>query len=135
MLNYLYWAFFIGGMVLIYFAIRFYNQSNIILDVGIKTTATVVDLIEVSDDDGPTYKPVFEYLDRTNTKREFKSNVSSRPAAYIIGEKAKIVYDPDDLEEVKTITYWGLYRWTIILLCIAAPLMIIGGGYLLYTRG
>jgi len=73
--------------------------------------------------------------DRSNTTKEFKSEVSSRPPAYKIGEKVEIVYDPKDVDEVKVVSFWGLYRWAIILSCFAAPLLIIGGGYLLYQRG
>ena len=40
----------------------------------------------------------------------------------------------NDKGEFKMSSYWGLYRWTIILLTFAAPFLIIGGGYLLYTR-
>lgn len=134
MIQYLYWGLFGTGFVLTFFAIKMYNDTNQLLKTGIKTKAVVKDLIEVSDDDGPMYKPVFEYVDRSNTAKEFKSEVSSRPPAYTIGEKVKIVYDPKDVEEIKVVSYWGLYRWTIILLAIASPLLIIGGGYLLYNR-
>ena len=135
MIQYLYWALFAGGFIAMYFAVKMYNDTNQLLKTGIKTKAVVKDLIAVSGDDGPTYKPVFEYMDRSNTIQEFKSDVSSRPPAYKIGEKVEIVYDPKDEEEVKVVSYWGLYRWSIILLSIASPLLIIGGGYLLYIRG
>jgi len=134
MINYLYWSLFIGGLTLIYFAIKSYSTTNRLLENGIKTSAKVIDLIAISGDDGYTYKPVFEYTDKTNTKREFKSKISSSPAPYSIGEKVKIVYNPRNNKEVKVIGFWGLYRWTIILLSIASPLLIISGGYLLYTK-
>lgn len=135
MIQYLYWALFVAGFVAAYFAVKMYNDTTQLLNTGIKTKAVVKDLIEVSGDDGPTYKPVFEYVDRSNTTQEFKSGVSSRPPAYKIGEKVEVVYDPKDVEETKVVSFWGLYRWTIILLSIASPLLIIGGGYLLYARG
>lgn len=135
MINYLYWGLFIGGLILVYFAFKNYNSTNSLVENGIKTTATVTELITIHDSDGNTYKPVFEYTDKTNTKKEFKSDVSSRPAAYSIGEKAKIVYNPKNDNEIKIVSFWGLYRWTIILLSIASPLIIIGDGYLLYTKG
>lgn len=134
MIQYLYWALFTGGFVALFFAVKMYNDTNELLKTGIKTKAIVKDLIEVSGDDGPTYKPVFEYKDRSNTTKEFKSDVSSSPPAYKVGEKVAIVYDPNDVDEIKVVSYWGLYRWTIILLSLASPLIIIGGGYLLYMR-
>lgn len=135
MIQYLYWGLFTAGFVMAFFAIKMYNETNQLLKTGIKTNATVIEMIRVSGDDGPTYKPVFEYMDRNHTRKEFKSEVSSSPPSYSIGEKVKIVYNPKEDDEVKTISFWGLYRWTIILLSIASPLLIIGGGYLMYSRG
>ena len=88
------------------------------MKTGVKTKAVVKNLIEVHDEDGTMYKPVFEFLDKSNISREFVSSVSSRPAAYKIGEKVKVVYNPKDYKEVKVVSYWGLYRWSIILCCI-----------------
>ncbi|TMM58799.1 DUF3592 domain-containing protein [Maribacter algarum] len=134
MIQYLYWALFAGGMVSLYFAMRSYNNTRDLLSTGIKTTATVVEMITVSGSDGSTYKPVFEFADRQQEVRRYESDISSNPPAYKVGEKVKIVYDEKDDDEVKTISFWGLYRWCIVLLCIASPLLIIGGGYLLYMR-
>jgi hypothetical protein len=134
MINYLYGALLLISLVLIYFANKQYNKTTKLISNGVKTTATVVSLITVSGSDGNTYKPVFEYTDKLNIKQIFKSEVSSNPPAYRIGEKIKIIYNPIDKSEVKTISYWGLYRWAIILLSIASPFLIIGGGYFLYSR-
>lgn len=134
MIEYLYAGLFIISFVLVYFAIKQYNGTKELMHSGIKTTATVIDLIEISGDDGYTYKPVFEYKDRNDTSFTFKSDVSSSPAPYKIGARVKIIYDRDH-DERKVVSFWGLYRWTIILLCIASPMLIIGGGYFLYARG
>jgi len=132
MIQYLYWAFCAVGMILLYFAMRSYNNTRDLLSTGIKTTATVVEMITVSSSDGSTYKPVFEFTDRRHEIRRYESKISSSPPSYKVGEKVKIVYDQKEEDEVKTISFWGLYRWCIILLCIASPLLIIGVGYLLY---
>lgn len=134
MIEYVYGGLFLISIILIYFAFKQYSGSRQLIHSGIKTTATVIDLIEVSGDDGYTYKPVFEYTDKSATKVTFKSEISSSPAPYKIGERVKILYSRDGTER-KVVSFWGLYRWTIILLCIAAPMLIIGGGYFLYARG
>jgi len=133
MINYLYWGLFLAGILLLYFALRAYNNTNSLLQEGIKTTAVVVKMVSSSSSDGTTYRPIFEFTDRGNTVRTYESSVSSSPPSYKVGDKVKIVYNPKEDDEVKTITFWGLYRWTIILLCIASPLLIIGGGYLWYS--
>lgn len=134
MIEYLYSGILLISIVLIYFAIKQYSNTKELISTGIKTTAEVIDLIEISGDDGYTYKPVFEYTDRTNTKIIFKSKVSSSPPSYKIGDNVNIIYSKDN-DERKIVSFWGLYRWTIILLSIASPFFIIGGGYLLYTKG
>lgn len=131
---YLYGTLFTIGLVLTFFAYSQYQKTVKLQDIGRKTTAHVIRLITVQGDDGNTYKPVFEYLDRSKNTKTFVSDVSSSPPSYKIGDKVKIVYNPKEESDVKVISYWGLYRWTIILIAIASPLLIIGGGYLLYVR-
>ncbi len=134
MIEYLYGGMLVISVILIYFGIRHYNVTKNLLTDGIKTKAKVIDLIKITGDDGYTYKPVFEYKDKANNIVTFKSDVSSSPAPYDIGDTVNMVYAKNS-DEKKIISFWGLYRWTIILLSIASPLLIIGGGYILYSRG
>jgi hypothetical protein len=135
------WQLLYGGLLFIgltlsSFALWHYQKTKKLLSDGIKTTAIVVDLLESTDNDGDTvYMPVFEFTDRSLEVVRFKSEISSRPASHKIGQKVKVVYDPSDTTEVKVVSFWGLYRWAIILFCIASPLLIIGGGYFLYDWG
>jgi len=133
MIEYLYVGMLLISVILIYFAINQYNKTKHLINNGIQTKAKVIDLIEISGDDGYTYKPVFEYTDKGNNIITFKSDVSSSPAPHNIGDIVNIVYSKDS-DDRKVVSFWGLYRWTIILLSVAFPLLIIGGGYLLYTK-
>jgi len=74
----------------------------------------------------------FSNLHRSLKKQQYTSGISSRPPAYEIGEKVKLIYSPQQIDDVKTISFWGLYRWSVILLMDASPLLVIGGAYLLY---
>jgi len=134
MIEYVYYGMILISIVLIYFAMKQYSGTQELLSDGIKTKAEVIDLIESTDDDGSTYKPVFEFTDRTDHKITFKSEISSSPAPYKIGDQVQIIYSKNT-DERKVVSFWGLYRWTIILLSIASPLLIIGGGYVLYAQG
>lgn len=134
MITYLYAGMLLISLVLIYFANKNYYSTKSLIDKGVKTTATVVDLLEIRGDDSSTYKPVFKYTNLAGTEQTFKSQVSSRPAPYKIGDHIQILYSKDGAK-VKIISFWGLYRSTIILLAIASPLLIIGGGYFMYTNG
>ena len=133
MIAYLYATLLTIALVLMYFAYKQYIVTDQLMNSGIKTKATVVDLIELSGSDGSTYKPVFEYEDWSDNKYSFESEISSNPAPFTIGDKVDIVYSKDKKTQ-KVISYWGLYRWTIILLSIAAPLFVIGGGYFLFRQ-
>jgi len=133
-MTYLYTGLLFTGIAITFLSLWFYSNSQRLLEKGTITDGVVIELIRSTSNDGNMYKPVFEYTDRANTKITFKSSFSSSPAPYKIGDKVKIVYMPDNKTQ-KIITFWGLYRWTIILLCIASPMLIIGGGYLLYIRG
>ena len=131
MVNVLYGILFAIGLVLLFFSIKCYQKTKDLLHSGKKTTAIVIDFIEVSDDDGTTYKSVFEYYDNHKEKHIFNSGVSTSPKSHKLGQKVKVVYDVTH-DNVKLISFWGLYRWTIILLSIASPFLVIGFGYFLY---
>ena len=129
----IYTGFFLFSLALVYFAYRQYLNTQDLLLMGKKTQATVIDLIQVSSDDGGyTYKPVFEYRAK-GEKRTHVSSISSSPAPYQVGEKVQIVFDTMD-DEVKIVSFWGLYRWSVILLMFAAPIFVLCGSYLLYSK-
>lgn len=123
------------GLILLYYAYYHYTKTTNLISSGVKTTATVVRLMEVNSDDSYTYKAVFEFTDGNEINYELTSSVSSNPPMYQVGERVKVVYNAKDPNEVKVVSFWGLYAWSVVLFCIACPLIIIGGGYLWYARG
>nr|WP_321236430.1 DUF3592 domain-containing protein [uncultured Psychroserpens sp.] len=131
MIDYLYGAFVLIGFVLLFFSFRSYQNTKDLLSLGRKSKAVVVDYIEVQGDDSTTYKPVFEYYDNNKQAHLYESEVSSSPRPYKIGQQVEVVYDKNH-EDVKVISFWGLYRWSIILLMIASPFLVLGIAYFLY---
>lgn len=128
----LYGFFLFLGLTLAYFSFQQYQKTQHLLKNGIRTIGTVKKLVLTQDDDGPMYSPVFEYTDRSNTHHEFESKVRSRPPAYEVGEKVKLVYSRKDSNNVKVVSFWGLYSASVILAMVAAPLLIIGFSYIVY---
>ncbi|SHG55851.1 DUF3592 domain-containing protein [Flagellimonas flava] len=128
----LYGSFLFLGLVLAYIAFQHYQKTQKLLLDGVRATATVSQLLTNQDSDGNTYTPVFEFKDRTNTLQTYRSPISSSPPAYKVGDKVKIVYDRKDSGNVKTVSFWGLYRVSVILMMVASPLLVIGASYLLY---
>jgi hypothetical protein len=120
-------ALLIGSLLMLKKSMAFLKNSE-------RATATVVDLQMVSGSDGDTYKPVFVFKTYANQEITYRSGVSSSPPAWEIGEEATIAYDRNAPATAQLLTYWGSFRWSIILACIAMPLLIIGGGYHLAQR-
>lgn len=118
-----------------YYAYQHYTKTTNLISHGVKTTATVTDLLEVVGDDSSTYKAVFEFMDRNENSYQLTSSVSSNPPMHKLGDRVKVIYNAKDPNEVKVVSFWGLYAWSVVLLCVACPLIIIGGGYLLYVKG
>ena len=134
MVEFIYGALLIAGLLLLYFANKNYISSKDLFNNGVKTKAKVIDLIKIRSDDGYTYKPVFEYTNRFDETVAFTSDISSSPPAYKVGATVMVVYSKEDTEERRIVSFWGLYRWSIILLCIASPLLIISVSYFLYSK-
>ncbi len=129
----IYGGLLIVGVVLAFFAIQEFNKTQKLLKLGVTTTGKVIDVIIDSSGEGSTYTPVFEYYTSQNEKKTHTSEVGSgSSSSYEIGEKIELIYSEKGDKSVKTISYWGLYRWTVVWLACAAPLLIIGGGYFLY---
>ncbi len=119
------------SLILGYISYTFYLKTQNFVQEGTVTTAIVTDLIASrnSDDDGYTYAPVFEYEDENGEKISHQHSISSSPASYSINQKVPIIC----LEgSYKVLSFWGLYRVTIILLMIASPLFVVGFGHALY---
>jgi len=130
--EYVYQIMMIAAGVLIFFAIKQYNNTQNLLNNGEYAIATVVKFIENSNSDGDdTYKAVFEYHNKHSELISFKDEFSSSPKAYSLGEKIQVVYLEKEKKH-KVVSFWGLYRWTILLTCFASPLTIISVGHLFY---
>ncbi|WP_418360822.1 DUF3592 domain-containing protein [Sphingobacterium detergens] len=80
------------------------------------------------------YKPLLQY--QLNGKvQTFSPNTSSNPPAYRIGEKVTLIHDPKNADDVRILSYWGVYLASNILLAFALPMLLIGGGYFLFKAG
>jgi hypothetical protein len=99
------------------------------INKGGRAKATVTELEKMTDSDGTTYKPVFKFKTSLNQEIIYRHNISSSPPEWKVGDETTILYDSDDPQKVKLLSYFGLFRWTIILMAIAMPLIVIGGGY------
>jgi len=130
--TYLYGASFLLGLVLAYFAIKQLQITRRIISTGVKTVAEVIGFNSIIGGETKMFEPIYEYVDLSGVKKQHVSDIQYAKPPMKIGDKMQVYYN--DKGEFKMSSYWGLYRWTIILLTFATPFLIIGGGYLLYTR-
>ena len=133
MWNFLYSLIFFISLVLTFFGLKQYAKTSELLRSGIRTNASVIQLLGGFGTGGDSFKPLFEYTDERGEQQTFSSEVASRPSKYVEGDQVEIVYQREG--EIKVISFWGLYRWMVILLGLAAPLFVVSGSYLLYTLG
>ncbi|MBQ8161226.1 MAG: DUF3592 domain-containing protein [Clostridia bacterium] len=76
----------------------------------VKTQATIVDVVDVADDDGTTYRPTVEYTVDGVTYREELGESSS---SYRVGKVIPVLYDPKDPSTVHDGSFMGLYLMAI----------------------
>lgn len=95
-----------------------------------RAIATVIEIETISDSDGSTYKPVFRFKTRFNEEKVYRRPYSSSPAGWKVGDEATLAYDANNPDNVKLITYFGSFGLSMVLMAIAMPLIIIGGGFI-----
>ena len=132
MLTALYLLFFLGGLTLVIVAYKYFKESLDLLRNGVNTEATVNKIIEFDGSDGKTYTAVFTFKDLEGNIVSFQNSVASNPIVWKKGESVSIVYDPALPTVAKVVSYWGLFRPTIILLMMAAPLLVVSVGYFVF---
>ncbi|MFM7486067.1 MAG: hypothetical protein ACKO13_04000, partial [Cytophagales bacterium] len=64
----------------------------------------------------------------------FQYEISSNPIVWKRGEEVSIVYDPANPTYAKVVSFWSLYRWSIILAIIATPLILLSIGYFVFIQ-
>lgn len=117
------------GIILVVLSFYFLKQSLHFIKSSEKASGTVIGLERVPGSDGDTYKAIFKFRTYNNKEVIYREKSSSSPAAWSVGEDARFAYQRDDPSNAKLLTYFGSFGWTVILLAIAMPLLVIGGGY------
>lgn len=121
------------GTILLLAAIIKFKESMADLRDGVRVEAVVVDQdAEVDREDGKTrvmYRPVFRFTTLGGEEVDWSPDISSSSPSHKIGDRETLLYNPADTTHVTTLGYWGVFRWPVIILLLAMPFLIIGGGY------
>jgi hypothetical protein len=120
----------IAGVLILISSLFALRESLEFLRSSERAVATVMDLEHVQDSDGDiTFKPIFKFTTNLNQEVIYRHHSSSKPASWQFGEQATIAYKASDPSDAKLMTYFGVFNWTVILMSIAMPMIVIGGGY------
>lgn len=121
------------GLVLLGIAYWQFQRTMQLLNNGQRAKARVLELVATRSSDGTSYRPLFEFVTKANEVKQFEYDVSSSPPSWKVGEEADVIYNPNQPQQARLVSYWGLFIATIVLTAVAAPFIIIGGGYFLYV--
>lgn len=131
-LSILYYAFCAVGIALIIVSVIKFRSTQTLLAEGNYTIAEVIDLQEYYDSDNDRmYKPLFEYTAESGEVKQYSSGMSSSHSPYDVGDQVEVVYDPNT-DEMRTLTYFGLWGVVVILLGVGLAFFVVGGGYVVF---
>ncbi len=122
----------LAGLVCLYIAWTFYQKTYHLLKSGITTTATVIENRPEPVKQDTVYRARFQYMNQDHQPAHFNSDVATSPPSWSIGETTTVIYLPDQPESVRIVSYWNLYRITILLVAAAAPFLVVGLGYFIF---
>ncbi|MEO5890398.1 MAG: DUF3592 domain-containing protein [Ferruginibacter sp.] len=117
------------GIILLALSLIIFKKSLAFIKQSDRAIGTVIELERISDTDGVTFKPIFKFKTSTNQEIIYRHISSSSPSNWDVGEQATIAYDPNIPTKARLLTYFGTFSWTIVLMAISMPLIVIGGGY------
>mgnify|MGYP000905332297 CR=1 FL=1 len=121
------------GLIFLLLAIVSFRNTLIFLKNGYKATATVIDLHKY-ESDGEVYAPVFSFRTEDNQLVTYELAERNDPPAWKIGETTTVIYDLSDPSRVSLYSYFRVFIWSLVLLSVALPLIVIGGGYFIAAR-
>jgi hypothetical protein len=117
------------GIILLVISFFTLKKSLSFLNTSERVIGTVIKLEKHEDSEGETFSPVFKFTTSLNQEFIYQYHSSCNPPCWSVGEKATIVYKPSNPSDAKLLTYFGVFNWTIVLMAIAMPLIVVGTGY------
>ncbi|MCJ7932660.1 MAG: DUF3592 domain-containing protein [Chryseobacterium sp.] len=125
------WYYYVilgAGIILLILAFFSFRDTLSFLKRAEKATGTVTSLRTIQSE-GEVYLPVFTFRTKNNIEYTYELSEGSNPPSWSVGETETIIYDPADPSAARLYTYFRIFGWTIVLISIALPLLVIGGGY------
>lgn len=120
------------GIILLVYALRALKESIMFVKNSVQTIGTVIELEQLSDSDGDTYRPIFTFNTKDNKEYTYTYPVSSSRPGWAVGDQIKFAYNADQPETARLLSYSSIFKWPVRLLSFALPLIVLGTGYFLF---
>ncbi len=125
-------AFFgIVGVVLIISGVLYTFGQSSMLGRSVKVQATVVDVqVETSVEKGKTVTSryaVYEFYDPFGSGEVVRRQSRGGGNDPQIGQRATVIYDPEDLYYVTEDTFFGTWGGTVVFLFVGAAFLVVSG--------
>ncbi len=117
------------GTVLLIAGLYFFRQTVRFIRDSDRAVAEVIEIETVKDSDGDTFRPIFRFRTFSGQEVILRSSSTSRPAGWSVGDQANVAYKADNPEQAIVMTYFRSFGLSVVLLAIAMPMLVIGGGY------
>lgn len=111
-------------LLLVALGVYFYLSARAFEQRSVSCQGKVVDLQSSEGEHGTLYTPLFTYTDALGVVRRGRSNTSSNPPAYAIGDPIPLRYDPQNPSDVRVDSFWTFWLGPTICAFIAIPFLV-----------
>ena len=121
------WIFIITGASCLALSVYTYNSRIVYLATAKYTMAEVKSLASEKDSKGSTaYAPIYAFQDEEGKTWQIKSNTSSNPPQYAVGDKIRIYYQVNNPENSVIDGFFELWLLSAVFLFIGVLHSVLG---------
>ena len=95
-----------------------------------RATGVVVELRPVREEHGQVgYAPVFHFTSGDSKSIEVKSDLSSSPPEYTVGQRVTVLYDPKTPESAFIDSFWDVWGLPTVVVSLSALSFCVGAAF------
>ena len=106
----------------------FFRTKNFIKG-AVQTEGTVIDVSHKSTGSGSFYSPVVKYFTKDKEEIIFHSKSGSNRPDFKTGERVRVLYNPEDGQDARIVSFFQLWGGTFILFCVGFGTGLLGAGF------
>lgn len=125
----MYFIFILLGAMFLSFALSDLQYRLSFLKRGERCIGTVIEFKEYKGEDHVYHLPVFLIKTRQNEDIVYTHYATSSTSKWKLGQTKAFIFDRSNPKIVRSLSYWGIFVWSLLLTICAAELLTIGIGY------